>query len=160
MPRTAVYPGTFDPVTNGHIDILNRALGVFDRVTVAVLDNPVKSKVFSVAERVRMLRESVKGRPKVEVDHFRGLLVDYMRRRGVNAVIRGLRVVSDLDYEFQIASMNRRLYPAVETVFLMPDERFTYLSSSMVREIAMMGGDVSPFVPQPVARLLKKKFGR
>lgn len=157
MPRIAVYPGSFDPVTNGHLDIVGRALRVFDRVIVAVLDNPVKSKSFTVEERVAMLRASLKGRSRVEVDSFSGLLVDYLRRRRAANIIRGLRAVSDLEYEFQLASMNSHLYPACETVFLMPHERYTYLSSSIVREVAAMGGDVSGLVPKPVAAFLKRK---
>jgi pantetheine-phosphate adenylyltransferase len=158
MGKIAVYPGSFDPVTNGHLDIVDRALNIFDRLIVAVLDNPLKNNVFSVREREDMLRASLKGRPRVEVDSFSGLLVDYMKRQGARTVIRGLRVVSDLDYEFQMASMNSRLYPRGETVFLMPDERYTYLSSSIVREVARMGGDVSGLVPPPVTRFLRKKF--
>lgn len=158
MAKLAVYPGSFDPVTNGHLDIVRRALKLFDRVIVGVLDNPLKKSVFTVEERTALLGASLKGERRAEVDAFSGLLVDYMRRRGARTVIRGLRVVSDLDYEFQMASMNSRLYPAGETVFLMPDERYTYLSSSIVREVARMGGDVSGLVPRPVARALAKKF--
>lgn len=157
MPKTAVYPGSFDPVTNGHIDIIGRALKIFDRVIVAVLDNPVKTKSFTVAERVAMLEESLKGKSGVEVDSFSGLLVDYLRRKKATNVIRGLRAVSDLEYEFQIASMNSHLYPDCETVFLMPDERYTYLSSSIVREVTFMGGNVSGLVPPSVSKFLKSK---
>jgi pantetheine-phosphate adenylyltransferase len=158
MAKIAVYPGSFDPVTNGHLDIVRRALKLFDRVIVAVLDNPLKKGVFTVAERKAMLAASLKGDKHAEVDAFSGLLVDYMRKRGARTVIRGLRVVSDLDYEFQMASMNSRLFPAGETVFLMPDERYTYLSSSIVREVARMGGDVGGLVPVPVVRALASKF--
>ena len=157
MSKIAVYPGSFDPVTNGHVDIIGRALKIFDKVIVAVLDNPVKTKSFTVAERVGMLQESLKGKAGVEVDSFSGLLVDYLRRKKATNVIRGLRAVSDLEYEFQIASMNSHLYPDCETIFLMPDERYTYLSSSIVREVALMGGDVSGLVPPAVNKFLAKK---
>ena len=157
MPTIAVYPGSFDPVTNGHIDIISRARHLFDKVIVAVLDNPVKSKSFTVEERVQMLKASLAGHKGVEVDSFSGLLVDYLRRKKATNIIRGLRAVSDLEYEFQLASMNRHLFGKCETVFLMPDERYTYLSSSIVREVARMGGDVSGLVPTPVAKHLRKK---
>jgi len=157
MSKIAVYPGSFDPVTNGHVDIIGRALKIFDKVIVAVLDNPVKTKSFTVAERVGMLQESLKGKAGVEVDSFSGLLVDYLRRKKATNVIRGLRAVSDLEYEFQIASMNSHLYPDCETIFLMPDERYTYLSSSIVREVALMGGNVSGLVPAPVNKFLESK---
>ena len=158
MAKIAVYPGSFDPVTNGHLDIVDRALNIFDRLIVAVLDNPLKRNVFSVLEREEMLMASLKGRLRVEVDSFSGLLVDYMRRHGARTVIRGLRVVSDLDYEFQMASMNRRLHPEIETVFLMPADRYTYLSSSIVKEVTRMGAHVEQFIPPPVQRRLRRKF--
>lgn len=157
MAKIAVYPGSFDPVTNGHVDIVDRARKLFDRVVVAVLDNTQKQKTLTVDDRVALLRASLKGRSGVEVDSFSGLLVDYLRRRGATTIIRGLRAVSDLDYEFQIASMNSRLYPKAETVFLMPDEKWVFLSSSVVREVAAMGGNVTGLVPAPVAKYLKNR---
>jgi len=157
MAKVAVYPGSFDPVTNGHLDIVARACKIFDRVIVAVLENPAKRYTFSKQERLGLLREALKGKKGVEVDSFSGLLVDYLRRKGVRMVIRGLRAVSDLDYEFQLASVNRRLLGDIETVFLMPAERHTYLSASIVREIALMGADVSSLVPPAVARALRAR---
>lgn len=156
--RVAVYPGSFDPVTNGHLDILRRACRIFDRVIVAVAHNPAKTHTFSLPERMRMLRDCVRGLPQAEVDAFSVLLVDYLRAKGASTVIRGLRAVSDMDYEFQMASMNRGLHPAVETVFLMPDERYTYLSSSIVKEVARMGARVDEFLPPPAAAMLRARF--
>ena len=154
----AVYPGSFDPVTRGHIDIIERALRLFDRVIVAVSNNYAKKHLFTVQERVGMIRESVSGLDRAEVGSFSGLLVDYLKSKKARVVIRGLRVISDMDYEFQMAAMNRRLYRDVETVFLMPDEQHTYLSSSMVKEVARMGIAVKPFVTAPVEKALRSKF--
>lgn len=158
--RTAVYPGSFDPVTKGHLDIIRRAGSLFDKVIVAVSNNPNKSHSFSVEERMRMLRSSAAGMKQVEVDSFSGLLVDYLKAKRARVVLRGLRAVSDMEYEFEMASMNRRLYPEVETVFLMPDERFTYLSSSTVREVASLGGKLEPFVTPSVVQQFRKKLKR
>ena len=159
--RIAVYPGSFDPLTNGHLDIIVRGSRLFDRVIVAVSKNPSKTPRFSFAERLRMIQSAVaKSRlsKTVSVDHFDGLLVDYCRRKGATAVIRGLRVLSDFEYEFQMALMNRRLAKDVETVFLMPDERYVYLSSTLVNEVARLGGDVGSFVPQRVrAEMIRGK---
>lgn len=160
MTRIAVYPGSFDPVTRGHLDLVERACGLFDRVIVAVSNNLVKKHVFSLEERMRMIEDSLRHFPQVEVDTFSGLLVDYLKARKAHIILRGLRAVSDMDYEFQMASMNRRLYPEAETVFLMPDEQYTYLSSSAVREVAMMGGALDAFVPPPVLKRLRRKFKR
>lgn len=161
MSRIAVYPGSFDPVTRGHLDIITRARRIFDHVIVAVLDNSSKRCTFSVDDRVRMLEGSLKNVPHVEVDTFSGLLVDYLKARKSRVILRGLRVVSDLDYEFQLAAMNRRLCPEVETVFLMPDDQFTYLSSSIVRDIARMGSrDLGAFVTPAVSRRLRRKGAR
>ncbi|MBI3988212.1 MAG: pantetheine-phosphate adenylyltransferase [candidate division NC10 bacterium] len=158
--RKAVYPGTFDPFTYGHRDIVLRALQLFPDVTVAVLENPQKSPVFSLEERKAIIRETTLGLNGVEVDSFDGLLVDYVRQKGIYVVIRGIRAVSDFDYEFQMALMNRRHYEAIETVFLMPAEAYTYLSSRLVREIALLGGDVSGLVSPMAERLLKERANR
>ena len=140
--------------------MIERACRLFDRVIVAVSNNSGKKHVFSLEERIRMLEDSIHHFPQVEVDTFSGLLVDYLKARKAHIILRGLRAVSDMDYEFQMASMNRRLYPSAETVFLMPDEQYTYLSSSTVREVAMMGGTLDPFVTAPVLKRLRRKFKR
>ena len=156
--RIAVYPGTFDPVTNGHVDILRRSLQIFDRVIVAIAENVRKSPLFSIDERRAMIVTAVDGDPRVEVDAFSGLLMHYVRRRKATAVIRGLRALADFEYEFQAAHMNRHLAPEVETVFLMTSEESFYVSSSLVKEVALMGGDVSRMVPPAVAAALVRKF--
>lgn len=158
MSRLAVYPGSFDPLTKGHLDIVERASRLFDRVIVSVSNNPAKKPTFSVDERIRMLEKSLKGLSNIEVDTFSGLLVDYIRAKKAHILIRGVRVVSDMDYEFQLASFNRRLYKEVETVFLMPDEQYTYLAASMVKEVARLGASVDAFVPPVVAKALKSRF--
>jgi len=162
--RIAIYPGSFDPVTEGHLDIVRRALEIFDRVIVAVARPHQKSTLFSVEERIRMIQKAVSGRKGVRVESFSGLLVDYARSKKAAAIIRGLRAVSDFEYEFQMALMNRHLSRKsrghLETVYLMPDEKYTYLSSTMVKEVARLGGDVGNFVPSFIAAELKKKFGR
>lgn len=145
--RTGVYAGTFDPVTNGHLDILRRSLEVFDRIIVGVANASPKVTFFSADDRVEMLKSATSGLDGVEVIPFSGLLVEFARRHGATAVVRGLRVVSDFEYEFQMALMNRRLDRELETVFLMPSEEYTYLSSSLIKEIASAGGDISQFVP-------------
>jgi pantetheine-phosphate adenylyltransferase len=154
----AVYPGTFDPITNGHADIVRRALKLFDRVVVALADNPRKRPLFSSQERRRLINETLRNDARVEVDSFSGLLVDYVRRRGARFVIRGLRAVADFEYEFQFAHMNRQLAPEVETIFLMTNEDNFFVSSSLVREVAEMGGDITRVVPPVVATALKKKL--
>lgn len=156
--RIGLYAGTFDPVTNGHLDILSRSLAIFDRVIVAVAESTPKNTFFSLEERVEMLRAVVASMDRVEVKAFSGLLVDFAQEVGGAAVIRGLRAVSDFEYEFQMALMNRRLNNRIETVFLMPSEEYTYLNSSLVREIASTGGDVSQFVPEIVASRLREKY--
>ncbi|MDZ7373017.1 MAG: pantetheine-phosphate adenylyltransferase [candidate division KSB1 bacterium] len=157
--RKAIYPGTFDPITNGHIDIVKRATLLFDQVIVAVTTNPAKSPLFTVSERLEMIRASLEGISNVVVDSFEGLLVDYARRVGAVAVIRGLRAVTDFEMEFQMALVNRKLYPELVTVFLMPNEKYTYLNSTIVKEVARFGGNVSCFVPEVVERKLKERFG-
>jgi pantetheine-phosphate adenylyltransferase len=157
--KIAVYPGSFDPVTNGHIDVLERALSLFDRVIVTVARNSSKTPLFDTEERVALLRSAVEHLPGAEVDTFSGLIVDYARSKNAVALVRGLRAVSDFEYEFQMALMNRNLAGDVATVFLMPHERFTYLNSSIVRELARHHTDVSDFVPPVVLTALQEKFG-
>ena len=158
--RTGLYAGTFDPVTNGHMDILRRSFTIFARVIVAVAEATPKDTLFSLEERVVLVREAARDLDNVEVRPFSGLLVEFAKETGAAAVIRGLRAISDFEYEFQMALMNRRLNREVETVFLMPSEEYTYLNSSIVREIASTGGDVSDFVPDVVAEALRKKYGK
>ena len=160
MARVAVYPGSFDPLTRGHLDIIQRACRLFDHVIVAVLNNSAKKSTFSVAERIAMIEAAVRDVPNADVDTFSGLLVDYLRLKKARVLIRGVRVISDMDYEFQLASFNRRLYREVETVFLMPDDQYTYLAASMVKEVARLGAPVEAFVTPHVARALRRKFPR
>jgi pantetheine-phosphate adenylyltransferase len=155
--RLAVYPGTFDPLTNGHVDIILRGARLFDRIIVATLINPEKSPLFAVEERVEMARQVFEPYPNVEVDTFDGLLVDYARRKGAQVIVRGLRAVSDFEYELQMALMNRRLHPDVETVFMMPAEAYTYLSSRLVKEIFALGGSIAGLVPEVVETRLHAK---
>jgi pantetheine-phosphate adenylyltransferase len=157
----AIYPGSFDPLTNGHVDIIQRGSRLFDRIVVAILLNVEKSPLFTVAERVEIAREVFANNPNVEVDTFDGLLVDYARRKGAGVIVRGLRAISDFEYEMQMALMNRNLNPEVETVFMMPAEPYTYVSSRLVKEVAALGGSVTNLVPRTVEdRLRKKKHGR
>jgi pantetheine-phosphate adenylyltransferase len=160
MMKTVLYPGTFDPVTNGHIDIIKRARALFDAVVVTVAINPGKSPLFTTEERVKMLKESLKDFNNISVDSFNGLVVDHAHEVGAEAIIRGLRAVSDFEYEFQMALMNRKLAEDISTVFLMPHEKYTYLNSSIVRNLASLKSDVSDFVPPVVAKALKKKFSK
>ena len=155
----AVFPGSFDPITNGHLDIVDRGLNVFDRVRLAILANPEKEPLFSVEERVSLIRETFTGNPRVEVDTFSGLLVDYAERVGATVIIRGIRAISDFEFEFQMALMNRRLNPAIETVFMMPAESYSYVSSRLVKEIFQLGGRVSDLVPPVVERRLCEVYG-
>ena len=155
----AVYPGTFDPFTRGHLDLVERALRLFPRVIVAIADNPQKTPLFTVAERTAIIREATRHLPGVEIDAFHTLLVHYARDRGALVVIRGLRAVSDFEFEFQMALMNRKLAESIETVFLMPHEAYSYLSSRLVKEVASLGGQVDELVPPMAARMLKERFG-
>jgi pantetheine-phosphate adenylyltransferase len=153
----AMYPGTFDPVTNGHVDLVRRAAKLFDRVVVAVAASPNKTPMFTLEERINMARTALADAPNITVDGYGGLTVDYVREHGLKVIIRGLRAVSDFEYEFQLATMNRHLRSEVETVFLTPAEEYTFVSSTFVREIGLLGGDISPFVPPGVAAALARK---
>lgn len=153
----AIYPGSFDPVTNGHLDLIERGAKIFDRLTVAVLRNLEKEPLFAVPERVEMLREVTGRWPNVEVDVFGGLLVDYARQRGASVILRGIRAISDYEYELQMALMNRKLEPRIETVFMMPAQAYSYLSSRLVREIARLGGPIEGLVPPVVEQRLRAK---
>jgi pantetheine-phosphate adenylyltransferase len=157
--RSVVYPGTFDPVTNGHCDLILRAARLFDRVVVAVAADTAKTPAFTTEERVYLVQQVVQDRENVEVVSFAGLLVNFTRQLGVSVIMRGLRAVSDFEFEFQLAGMNRRMAPDIETLFLTPDERFAYISSSLVREISRLGGDVTPFVAPVVQAALRERFG-
>lgn len=159
MQKIAIYPGTFDPVTNGHIDIAERGLKIFDKIIVAILNNPVKACFFTIEERVEMLEDSFKNFPNIEIDTFDGLLVEYAAKRKSHAILRGMRAVSDFEYEFQLALMNRRLNREVQTVFLMTGLRWIFTSSSIIKEAARFGGDIKDMVPPLVNRKLREKFG-
>ena len=155
--RLAIFPGSFDPLTNGHVDIVLRSTQLFERVLIAVLVNQDKKPLFTAAERVETIGEVFREYPNVEVDTFEGLLVEYARRRRASALVRGLRAVSDFEYEFQMALMNRHLEPTLETVFMMPAEQYTYLSSRLIKEVFSLGGDVSALVPSVVEEWMRKK---
>ena len=156
--RIAIYPGSFDPLTCGHVDIIVRGGTIFDEVVVAVLENIDKKALFSVNERLDMIRETFSDRPSVKADAFTGLLVDYAMSKGATAIVRGVRAISDFEYEFQMALMNRRLAPTIETVFMMPAEEHSYVSSRLIKEVAMLGGSVKGLVPAGVERNLKEKL--
>lgn len=159
MAVSAMYPGTFDPVTNGHQELVRRAARIFDRVVVAVAASPHKQPAFSLDERTGLARAVFADLPNVSVDSYTGLTVEYAREHGLQAIIRGLRAVSDFEYEFQLSSMNRQLQPEVETVFLCPEARYTFISSTLVREVAALGGDVSEFVHPAVRAALARRYG-
>jgi len=156
--RLAICPGSFDPITNGHLDVIQRAARLFDRVIVAVAASEPKGPLFTLPERLDLVRRAVGHLPNVEAESFAGLLVDYVRQRGAQAVVRGLRAVSDFEFEFQLALMNRKLCEQVETIFMMPRETYTFLSSRLVKEISAFGGDVSDFVPAPVLEALRRRW--
>ena len=160
MKRIAVYPGTFDPVTNGHVDLAERSLRMFDRVIVAVAANPKKQPLFELSERIVMFKKATKEYRNLVIEGFDGLLVDYVKERKAVAIIRGLRAVSDFEHEMQMALMNRRLDEDIETVFLMPNEEYSFITSTIVKEAASYGGDVSSLVPKGVVAKLRKRFGR
>jgi pantetheine-phosphate adenylyltransferase len=159
MGKTAIYPGSFDPITNGHLDLIQRGLKIFDEIIVAIAVNPVKQPLFTIEERVEMIRQVLEDHPRVKIDHFTGLLVDFVRRQNTNVILRGLRAVSDFDYEFQLALMNRRLAPEIETVFLMTSLKWVFLSSSILKEAVSLGGVVEDIVPLIVFQRLREKFG-
>ena len=156
--RTAIYPGSFDPLTNGHLDVVQRAAKLFDRVIVAVAKNEGKHPLFSQAERMALVKKAVADLPNVEADSFNGLLVEYVAAKKARAIVRGLRAVSDFEIEFQLALMNRKLDESIETIFMMPKDTYTFLSSRIVKEIARLGGDIHQFVPPNVQAALQKKF--
>jgi len=158
MNRKAVYPGSFDPVTYGHIDLIKRALKMFDKVVVAVANNSSKENLFSLEERLELIKKATSKLKNIEVDSFDGLVVDYVRKKGSCVILRGLRMISDFEYEFQMALTNRRLCNNTETIFLMPNEAYSYLSSKLIKEAASLGADVRPFVPNFVAKALKNKL--
>jgi len=160
MGKIAVYPGSFDPVTNGHCDVVKRSLNLFDKIIIAVATNGTKDPLFTIEERLEMLKETFKEMPGVEVDSFDGLLVQYVAERGADAILRGLRAVSDFEHEFQMALMNRKLNRKVETIFLMTGLRWIFISSSIIKEAARFGGDTRGMVPENVCKKLKEKFGK
>jgi pantetheine-phosphate adenylyltransferase len=156
--KRVIYPGSFDPITNGHLDVIHRAATLFDEVVVAVAYNEQKSSLFTADERTALIQEVIGKVPNIRVARFDGLLVEFAKAQKATAVVRGLRAVSDFEFEFQMALMNRKLEPVIETIFLMPAEKYTYLSSRIVKEIARLGGDISAFVPDSVARALREKL--
>ncbi|MBL9116083.1 MAG: pantetheine-phosphate adenylyltransferase [Verrucomicrobiaceae bacterium] len=157
--RRAIYPGSFDPITNGHLDVLERAVGLFDELVVAVAQDNAKQSLFTVEERVKLIQGATEKLDRIRVVSFHGLLVEFAAKENAVALVRGLRAVSDFEFEFQLALMNRKLSPALETVFLMPREELTYISSRLVKEIARLGGDISQFVPKNVAAALRERLG-
>ncbi|MCK8601730.1 pantetheine-phosphate adenylyltransferase [Desulfoferrobacter suflitae] len=162
MDKVAVYPGSFDPITNGHLDLLDRGLKIFDKIIVAIAKNPAKQPVFSFEERLRMIEESLRDHPlndRLKVDAFQGLLVDYVGRVNARAILRGLRAISDFEYEFQMALMNRKLSNEIETLYLMTGMRWIYISSRIIKEVVMSGGCVSGLVPEPVEKMLAERLG-
>jgi pantetheine-phosphate adenylyltransferase len=156
-PRIAIYPGSFDPLTNGHVDIIERGARIFDSIVVAVLANVEKKPLFSESERVQIVRDVFKDRPNVQVDTFDGLLVEYAQRKNASVIVRGLRAISDFEYEFQMALMNRHLAPGLETVFMMPAEQYTYISSRLIKEVFMLNGEIDGLVPKLVEERLHAK---
>jgi pantetheine-phosphate adenylyltransferase len=157
--KVAIYPGTFDPITNGHLSIVNRALKIFDKLVIAILTNPAKKPLFTLEERIYMIKEAVQNGEDIEVDTFDGLLVDYVIQKETNVIVRGLRALSDFEYEFQTALMNRKLNREVQSIFLMTDYKWFYTSSTIIKEAASFNGDVSGLVPELVNQKLKQKFG-
>jgi len=158
MKSKAVYPGSFDPITNGHIDVIQRSLKIVDKVIIAVSSFQRKNFLFTVEERIEMIRETFKGDERIEIDSFDGLLVDYLKKKNVNLIVRGLRAISDFEYEFQMALTNRKLNKEIETIFIMPGEEYFFISSTLVKEVAKLKGQISCFVPSIVEKKLKEKF--
>jgi pantetheine-phosphate adenylyltransferase len=156
--KSAIYPGTFDPITNGHLSIVDRASTIFDKLIIAILNNPQKKPLFTIEERIDMITESLNGASNVEIDTFDGLLVDYAVQKKANVILRGLRALSDFEYEFQMALMNRKLNREIQSIFLMTDYKWFYISSTIIKEAASLGGDTSGLVPEIVDRRLKEKF--
>jgi pantetheine-phosphate adenylyltransferase len=156
-PRIAIYPGSFDPLTNGHVDIIERGSRIFDQIIVAILGNVEKTPLFSESERTAIIQNVFKGRPNVQVETFSGLLVDYAQQKKASVIVRGLRAVSDFEYEFQMALMNRHLAPGIETVFMMPAEQYTYISSRLIKEVFTLGGEITGLVPPIVEEKLRAK---
>ena len=159
MPNLAIYPGTFDPITNGHLDLIQRGLTIFDHIIVSVAEGSYKKTIFTVEERLEMIREALADTPNVTIDSFPGLLVDYVKSQNARVILRGLRAVTDFEYEFQMAMMNRRMEPDIVTVFLMTSLRWVFLSSSILKEAAVHGGNIEGMVPENVYRKLREKFG-
>lgn len=157
--KLGIYPGSFDPLTNGHLDVIQRAEKLFDRVIVAVAMNDSKNPMFTMDERCKLATESLASMDRVSVDRFEGLLVDYAVEQGAQAIIRGLRAISDFEFEFQLALMNRHLDSSIETIFMMPKDKYTFLSSRMVKEVSRLGGDIREFVPEPVYRIMQERHG-
>ena len=159
MGKMVIYPGSFDPITNGHLSILRRALTMFDSITIAVASNPIKKPLFTLDERIAMIRESIKDDDKVFIDSFSGLLVDYVVNQKTNIILRGMRALSDFEYEFQMSLMNRKLNKNIQTIFMMTDYKWLYTSSTIIKEAASLGGDIKGLVPEIVCQRLKEKFG-
>ena len=159
MGKMVIYPGSFDPITNGHLSLLRRALTIFDAVTIAVASDPMKKTLFNLEERMEMIRESTKNDDKVFIEPFSGLLVDYVAGKNTNIILRGLRALSDFEYEFQLSLMNRKLNRNIQTIFMMTDYRWFYISSSIIKEAASLGGSINGLVPEIVSKKLKEKFG-
>ena len=160
MSKIAIYPGSFDPITNGHIDIIKRSLSLFDKVIIAVDDNPPRKFLFTAKERVKMIKEALNSYTQIEVESFQGLVVDYAKVKEANFIIRGLRALSDFEYEFQMYLMNKKLNPEIEIIHLMTSQKYSYLSSSIIKEISRLGGTIKNFVPEEVRKNLQEKFGR
>jgi len=160
MPKTAIYPGSFDPITNGHIDIVKRSLSLFDKVIIAVNDNSLQKFLFTAKERVKMIKRALSFSNRVEVESFRGLLVSYAKAKEANFIIRGLRALSDFEYEFQMYLMNKKLNPEIEIIYFMTNQKYSYLSSSIIKEISRLGGTIENFVPEGVKKSLQEKFGK
>lgn len=157
--KTAVYPGSYDPLTNGHIDIIERGLKIFDKIIVAALKNPSKTYLFSLEERMQIMKNTFEKYDRIEIDYFEGLLVDYLKKRNINIVVRGLRAISDFEIEFQMALMNRQIKPQIETIFLVPSVNYSFVSSRLIKQVYQLGGEIGTMVPAIVDQKLKEKFG-